>query len=76
MVRITQMEPSGQIVLGCAECGEGVVLLGLEEDWRSEGRTAFGCAGCGEDLTLDDRFEDEEPAMREVGVPPGGAGGP
>ncbi|MDP9487527.1 MAG: hypothetical protein M3Q49_17380 [Actinomycetota bacterium] len=46
MVRITQVEPSGQPVLGCQRCGERLVLVGLEEDWRSEGRTTFGCA-CG-----------------------------
>ena len=68
MVRIAQVEPSGQTVLGCAGCGEMLVLVGLEEDWRSEGRTAFGCA-CGKELTLDgDRLKDEEPnAMREDG---------
>ncbi len=62
MVRIAQVEPSGQTVLRCRGCGEGVVLIGLEEDWRSEGRTTFGCA-CGEELTLDDDRlgEDEEP---------------
>ena len=45
-----------------------LVLVGLEEDWRSEGRTAFGCA-CGKEVTLDgDRLKDEEPnAMREDG---------
>ncbi len=66
MVRIAQVEPSGQTVLRCRGCGEGVVLIGLEEDWRSEGRTTFGCA-CGEKVALDDRLGDEEPAMREDG---------
>ena len=36
-----------------SECGERLVLLGLEEDWRSEGRTAFECE-CGRELTLED----------------------
>lgn len=77
MVRIAQVEPSGQTVLRCAGCGEGLVLFGLEEDWRSEGRAVFGCAGCGEELTLDDRCEDEEPTMGKVrGLPSGAGGGP
>ena len=65
MVRIAQVESSGQTVLGCAGCGERLVLFGLEEDWRSEGRTTFGCA-YGEEVNLDDdRLEDEEPTTRE-----------
>ncbi|MDP9456866.1 MAG: hypothetical protein M3Q60_14060 [Actinomycetota bacterium] len=77
MVRIAEVEPSGQTVLGCQGCGEGMVLFGLEEDWRSEGRTVFGCAGCGEELTLDDDRlgEEEEPAVRKVEGLPGGVGG-
>ena len=75
MVRIAQVEPSGRTVLRCAGCGEGVVLIGLEEDWRSEGRTAFGCS-CGEELTLDDHLEDGERKVRRTGELPGGAGGP
>ncbi len=35
------LECSGQIVLGCV-CGEKLILLGLEEDWRLE-RTHFEC---------------------------------
>ena len=70
MVRIAQVEPSGRTVLGCPRCGERLVLVGLEEDWRSEGRTTFGCAGCGEEVTLaGDRLEDEEPTTREDGEP-------
>ncbi len=69
MVRIAQVEPSGRTVLRCAGCGERLVLIGLEEDWRSEGRTAFGRAECGEELNLDDRSEDEEPTMRGDGEP-------
>lgn len=44
------MECSGQIVLGCG-CGDKLILLGLEEDWRLE-RTDFKCT-CGKGLTLD-----------------------
>ncbi|MDP9478257.1 MAG: hypothetical protein M3R38_21690 [Actinomycetota bacterium] len=68
MVRIAQLEPSGRTVLGCQGCGERLVLVGLEEDWRSEGRTTFAC---GEEVTLDDdRLADEGPTTtREYGGP-------
>lgn len=48
---------SGRIVLEC-ECGERIVLLGLEEDWRLEERTTFECE-CGEELTFNDRLDEE-----------------
>lgn len=44
------LDPSGHIVLECA-CGEKLVLLGQEQDWREEGRTVFRCE-CGRELTL------------------------
>jgi hypothetical protein len=76
VVRIAEMEPSGRTVLRCQGCGEGLVLFGFEEDWRSEGHTTFGCA-CGEELTLDDHLEDEEPTVRKVkGLPSGPGSGP
>lgn len=49
---------SERIVLEC-ECGERMILLGLEEDWYLEGRTVFECE-CGKELTLADSL-DEEP---------------
>jgi hypothetical protein len=45
------------MVLEC-ECGEKVILLGSEEDWRSR-RAVFRCEGCGQKLTLDGRTEEE-----------------
>lgn len=48
---------SERVVLGC-ECGERLVLLGLEEDWYAEGRTTFECE-CGRKVTLADRVEEE-----------------
>ena len=48
---------SERIVLGCG-CGERLVLLGLEEDWRSEKKTAFECE-CGAELTFADRTDEE-----------------
>jgi predicted RNA-binding Zn-ribbon protein involved in translation (DUF1610 family) len=44
------IECSGRIVLRCKECGEALILLGREEDWRSE-RTTFECH-CGQVLNL------------------------
>ncbi len=51
-MRVAEIESSGHVVLGCKSCGEILVLLGLEGDWPSDGRTAFACGGCGEELTL------------------------
>ena len=48
------LEFLGRIILGCG-CGEKLILLGLEEDWRSEQRTEFECS-CGKGLTLSDRL--------------------
>jgi hypothetical protein len=47
---------SERIVLEC-RCGERLVLLGLEEDWYSEGRTTFECE-CGGRITLANRVEE------------------
>jgi hypothetical protein len=44
-----------RIVLICEECGERLVLLGLEDDWRSRG-AIFRCE-CGERLSLDGGIE-------------------
>ncbi len=50
------IECSGRIVLECSECGEALILLGREEDWRSE-RRFFECH-CGQALTLMDRLDE------------------
>ena len=54
---------SGRIILKCT-CGERLVLLGLEEDWFSEGHTSFECE-CGKRPTLADRFYAEESTLAE-----------
>ena len=56
---------SESIVLGCERCGEKLVLLGFEDDWRQAGRTAFGCE-CGEELTFADRADEEAMLVREL----------
>jgi hypothetical protein len=50
------IECSGRIILECNECGEALILLGREEDWRSE-RTVFECH-CGQTLTLMNRVDE------------------
>jgi predicted SprT family Zn-dependent metalloprotease len=42
---------SESIVLEC-RCGEKLILLGREADWRKEGHTVFACGGCGKNLSL------------------------
>jgi hypothetical protein len=44
------VECSERFVLWCGECGEALILLGSEEDWRLE-RAFFECH-CGQKLTL------------------------
>ncbi|MDQ5818603.1 MAG: hypothetical protein M3334_09520 [Actinomycetota bacterium] len=60
MQRISELEVSDRIVLGCRTCGERVVLSGRVDDWYSEGRRSFACE-CGTKLTLADR-------VRETGL--------
>ncbi len=64
-MRITEIESSGHVVLGCHRCGERLVLLGPEEDWRSEESAVFRCGGCGEKLTLTDRLGENEGTTNE-----------
>ncbi len=45
------VDHSGRIILRCKKCTQRLILLGLEEDWVSEGRTEFECK-CGKRLTL------------------------
>ncbi len=58
------VECSGRIVLVCKKCWETTILLGLEEDWRSE-RTDFTC-GCGQNLTLEDRQNEEVLSVKRL----------
>lgn len=43
------------------ECGESMVLVGAEDDWRSR-RAVFKCE-CARKLTLDDRADQEALAI-------------
>ena len=44
---------SKSIALEC-RCGEELILLGREADWRKEGHTVFTCSECGKKLSLAD----------------------
>ena len=46
-----------QIVLTCEDCGDKLVLLGSEEEWRSR-HAVFTC-GFGHKLTLGSRADEE-----------------
>ena len=46
-----------QIVLTCEDCGDKLVLLGSEEEWRSR-HAVFTC-GFGHKLTIDGRTDEE-----------------
>ena len=50
-----EFDASRRVILACGGCAERVVLLGLEDDWREEGRLTFACSGCGAVLTFADR---------------------
>ena len=57
------IEFSERIVLEC-DCGERIVLLGMEEDWSSR-EDDFECE-CGRKLTLADRADDEVASVRRL----------
>jgi hypothetical protein len=58
------LEYSGRIVLECG-CGERLILLGLEVDWRSEQRMEFECS-CGNGLTFSDRLNEDVLEFRRL----------
>lgn len=58
------VECSGRSILECS-CGERLILLGLEEDWRSEQRTDFQCL-CGNRLSLSNRLNEEVLEFRRL----------
>ena len=57
------VEFSERIVLEC-DCGEKVVLLGMEDDWDAHD-DAFDCE-CGRKVTLADRADDEVASLRRL----------
>ena len=57
------IEFSERIVLEC-DCGERIVLLGMQEDWSSR-EDDFECE-CGRKVTLADRTDDEVASVRRL----------
>ncbi len=57
------VEFSERIVLEC-DCGEKIVLLGMEEDWSSRDED-FVCE-CGRKVNLTDRADDEVASVRRL----------
>ena len=59
------LDPLGRVVLECV-CGEKLVLLGQEQDWREEGCMIFWCE-CRRELTLtEDRVSERALAIGEL----------
>ena len=52
-----QRSSAEQIVLMCEECGEKLIILGSEEDWRS--RCAIFVCECRHKVALEGRTEEE-----------------
>jgi hypothetical protein len=48
------MEPPERTILACG-CGELLVVLGGEDEWRLEGPTSFECGACDSRITLPER---------------------
>ena len=59
----TRTGPTEGTILAC-KCGELVIVLGGEDEWRSEGQASFECGACGTKITLP---EDEGRGPEEVG---------
>jgi len=57
------VEFSERIVLEC-DCGEKIVLLGMEDDWNERDDT-FECE-CDRKVTLADRADDEVASVRRL----------
>ncbi len=50
----TRIEPTERTILACG-CGELLVVLGGEDEWRSEGMASFECGACDSRITLPER---------------------
>ena len=57
------VEFSERIVLEC-DCGENIVLLGMEDDWDARD-DVFDCE-CGRKVSLADRADDEVASLRRL----------
>ena len=67
----TQIEPAMKRTILACKCGELLVVLGSEDQWRYEGRTAFECGACDSRITLperEDRRGQERAGYRSLSV--------
>ncbi len=56
----TRTEPTAGTILAC-RCGQLVIVLGGEDEWRSEGQASFECGACNAKITLpEDEGRDPE----------------
>ena len=51
MRNVTEIDPTERTILACG-CGELLILLGSQDDWRSEGQASFECGACDSRITL------------------------
>jgi len=69
---LTQIEPTRQRTILACKCGELLVVLGGEDEWRHEGgRTSFECGACDSRITLpehEDRRGQEGAGYRSLSV--------
>ena len=62
MQDFTEIEQTECKILAC-NCGELMLMLGSQHEWRSEGRAVFECGACDAKITLP---EDEGRKPEEV----------
>ena len=53
---VTEIEPTERTILACG-CGELLIVLGGEDEWRSEGQASFECGACDSRITLPEHDE-------------------
>ena len=51
----TRIEPTMRRTILACNCGELLVVLGGEDEWRSEGPAVFECGACDSLITLPER---------------------
>ncbi len=61
MRNVTDIEPTERTILACG-CGELLIVLGGEDEWRSEGQASFECGACDSRITLPEHDERQEEA--------------
>jgi hypothetical protein len=52
---LAQIDPTTQRSILACKCGELLIVLGGEDEWRSEGPAVFECGACDSLITLPER---------------------